>query len=113
MYALTLLSAIYLSFFGMLALVYRELPKVRGAKQYSEGVEPAIFQSIERIVRDIAARLWSVLHTGLFKVSAFVHGLTAKLTTKLYRRATETKEAAEVSTLLRSLKESDSHNMVR
>ncbi|MDP3989015.1 MAG: hypothetical protein Q8P93_02160, partial [bacterium] len=50
----------------------------------------------------------SVCAVGMFKISASLHASTARLTSHLYRRASVSREKAQVSTLLRSLKNSSS-----
>jgi len=108
-YPLTLLAFFYISFVGLIALIYTEVTSVRSAHKKSEqDVDvPAFWHRAEHII--VACVTWfkSFCAVSVFKFSAVLHGLTARLMSRLYRKAAPVRDTARVSALLRSLKRSN------
>ncbi|MDP3989486.1 MAG: hypothetical protein Q8P93_04615, partial [bacterium] len=98
MYPIILIIAFYSSFLGLVVLVYPEIQRMRGMKITTLRVAKQSAR-IEQIVVALTTWFKSVCAVGMFKISASLHASTARLTSHLYRRASVSREKAQVSTL--------------
>ncbi|MDP3956320.1 MAG: hypothetical protein Q8Q18_03705 [bacterium] len=112
-YPTILFLVFYSAFAGLGVLFSKEITRVRSGKTDMNNRGVSIIIRMEHYVRVFGSWLKSVAHVSLFKGATMVHKVASNLATKTYRNASKSREGAQVSTLLRSLKDTDSRGVIR
>lgn len=117
MYPLVLIAICGISFMGALWLVCQTLPEVRSRTTIDVHHGPSLLKTsmvtIKSVLKIVVVWVRSQVNKALFLFSRILHRFTERFLRSMYRRNLQSTDKAQVSALLRSLKDNNSRGVVR